>query len=383
MSPKSPLPRATTIRRTSELRQYVNRWRNEKLLAVDTEANSLYAYYERVCLVQLSTRERDFIIDPLDVDDMSPLGELLADPEIEIIFHAAEYDVISLKRDFGFEFANIFDTMLAARICGWKKIGLGNILAEQFGVKAEKKYQRANWTSRPLPPEQLHYAQMDTHFLPELRDRLLTELEQRGRIDEARETFADLPSLPAAEYHFDPEGYWRIQAVRALSRQQIAIARELYLVRDEIARRKDRPPFKIFSDSTLTHMATLAPRRIEDLYGVKGLNSRLVRTDGHAILEAVSNGRRAKPPHPPQRGRHVEPAVQERYEALKTWRKDRAVARGVESDVILARDTLWALAHQVPTTVAEMDGIPGLGPWRRAEYGEELITLLARINGNR
>ncbi len=376
------LPRATYIRRTSELRRHADRWRDEALLAVDTESNSLYAYYERVCLVQLSTRTQDFIIDPLFVDDMGPLGELLADPAIEIIFHAAEYDVISLKRDFGFAFANIFDTMLAARICGWKKIGLGSILAEQFGIKAEKKYQRADWTRRPLPSEQLRYAQMDTHYLPELRDHLLDELRARGRETEARETFAELPKLPPAEYTFDPEGYWRIQAVRKLSPQGIAIARELYLLRDAIARRKDRPPFKVFSDTTLAKLAQLAPRRLEDLYGIKGLSTRLARTDGDKIIAAVAKGRRTDPPAPPQRKPQIDPDVQERYEALKNWRKERARQRGVESDVIIARDTLWLLAHEAPTSVAELDDIPGLGPWRRAEYGEELLEVLSRANGS-
>lgn len=379
MSPK--LPRPVFIRSTSELQHHVERWRTEPLLAVDTESNSLYAYYERVCLVQLSTREQDFIIDPLAVNDMSAFGELLADPQIEIIFHAAEYDVISLKRDFEFEFANIFDTMLAARICGWKKIGLGNILESQFGVRAQKKFQRANWTRRPLPPEQLHYAQMDTHFLPELRDRLRAELEEHGRLVEARETFAELPKLPPAEYHFDTEGYWRIQAVRNLSRQQIAIARELYLTRDSIARRKDRPHFKVFGDHTLVRLAELAPRRIEDLYNVKGLSSQLVRTDGAALLDAVAQGRQASPPQPPQRRPPTDPDVLERYEALKSWRKGRAQQRGVESDVILARDTLWILARKVPSTLDELDTIPGLGPWRRAEYGEELLDVLAHANG--
>lgn len=369
------------IRRTSELRQWVDRWRTESLLAVDTESNSLFAYYEQVCLVQLSTREQDFIIDPLDVDDMSPLGELLADPSIEIIFHAAEYDVITLKRDFGYTFANIFDTMLAARICGWKKIGLGNILEAQFGVRAEKKYQRANWTKRPLPPEQLHYAQMDTHFLPELHDRLLAELRRLGREPEARETFAALPDLPPAEHNFDPEGYWRIHHVRDLPKQQIAIARELYLTRDEIARRRNWPPFKIFSDQTLARLAALAPRRREDLYGVKGLSSRLVDRDGDRLIEAVAAGREAKPPQPPRRPRPVDQAVQERYEALKTWRKERAQARGVESDVIIPRDTLWALAHRVPTSQEDLDDVPGLGPWRREEYGAELLDVLKRANG--
>lgn len=376
------LKRAQIIRRTSELRGLVDRLKSEPLLAVDTESNSLYAYYEQVCLVQLSTRRRDFIVDPLALDDLSPLGTLLADPAIEVVFHAAEYDVITLKRDFEFSFANIFDTMLAARICGWPKTGLGNILAEQFGVRAQKKYQRADWSKRPLPPEQLLYAQMDTHYLPALRDRLLAEISDLGRLEEARETFAALALLPPAEYHFDPEGYWRIHPVRDLSRQQVAIARELYLLRDEIARQRDWPPFKVFSDKALAAVAALEPRRLDDLYGVRGLHSRLVQRDGERLIDAVARGRAAEPPSPPPRSRGPHPDVQARYDALREWRKQRAAERGVESDVIIPRASMWAMARRAPATLDELDSIPGLGPWRRAEYGDELLAVLASANGS-
>jgi ribonuclease D len=370
------------IRRTADLRRAVDRLRACPLLAVDTESNSLFAYSERVCLVQLSTRERDLIIDPLAVDDMSPLGDLVADPAIEVVFHAAEYDIISLKRDFGFSFANLFDTMMAARVCGWSKTGLGNILEEQFGVVVDKKYQRADWSRRPLPPDQLRYAQMDTHFLPVLRDRLWAELEAQRRLTEAQEMFAALCALPAAEFHFDPEGFWRIQAVRDLGLRQVAIVRELYLLRNAIARRLNRPPFKVFSDRALVALAELAPRRLEDLRSAGGLSTQLIQRDGAAILEAVARGRQTAPPRPPQRRKAPDPAIQERYEALHEWRKQRAVERGVESDVIVPRETLWALARQMPASVDELDDIPGLGPWRRAEYGVELISMLKRLDGN-
>lgn len=375
------LPPAQIIRRTADLRRAVDRLRACSLLAVDTESNSLFAYTERVCLVQLSTREHDLIVDPLAVDDMSPLGSLLADPAIEVVFHAAEYDIISLKRDFGFSFATLFDTMVAARVCGWDKTGLGNILEEQFGVVVDKKHQRADWSRRPLPPNQLRYAQMDTHFLPMLRDRLHAELAAQNRLTEAREMFAALCALPAAEYHFDPEGYWRIQAVRDLGLRQVAIARELYLLRDAIARRLNRPPFKVFNDRTLVALAEQAPRHLEDLRGTAGLSIRLVQRDGTAILEAVARGRQAEPPRPPQRRRPSDPALQERYEVLHEWRKQRAAERGVESDVIVPRETLWALARQMPASLEELDDIPGLGPWRRAEYGAELLAMLERLSG--
>lgn len=370
------LPRPRIIRRTSELRRLVNELKQESLLAVDTESNSLYAYYEQVCLVQLSTRQQDYIIDPLAMEDMSPLGDLLADPQIEVVFHAAEYDVITLKRDFEFTFANLFDTMLAARICGWEKIGLGNILAEQFGVSAQKKYQRADWSRRPLPPEQMQYAQMDTHYLPELRDRLRDELQAMGRWDEARETFAALPNLPPAQHTFDPDGFWRIHATRTLSRNQMAIVRELYLARDRLARQWDWPVFKVFGDKTLVEIAREAPRRLDDLYAIQGVSARVVQRDGNAILEAVERGRTAPPPRRPTRSRPPSPEIQARYDALQSWRKERAAQRGVESDIIVPRDTLWVLARRAPQRIEDLDDVPGLGPWRREQYGAELIAVL-------
>jgi ribonuclease D len=273
--------------------------------------------------------------------------------------------------------------MLAARICGWPRTGLGNILAEQFEVKVNKKHQRANWSQRPLPPDQLRYAQMDTHYLPVLRDRLLDELARLGRLEEARETFAELPDLSPAAHNFDPEGYWRIHDTRDLKRSQMGIVRELYLLRDEIARRRDWPSFKIFGDKVLVKIAELAPRRLDDLYNLKGLNSRLVRRDGDAILDAVVRGQEGKPPQPPRRSHTVPPPqVQHRYDVLRDWRKRRAAARGVESDVIVSRDTLWALARRNPASEADLDTIPGLGDWRRAEYGAELLDVLAKANGD-
>jgi ribonuclease D len=163
----------------------------------------------------------------------------------------------------------------------------------------------------------------------------------------------------------------------------MAMARELYLLRDEIARQRDWPTFKVFSDQTLVELAKVAPRRLHDLHGIKGLGSWLAQRDGPAILDAVARGRRAAPPQPPHRPHPIPPPeVQSRYDALREWRKHRAAQRGVESDVIVPRETLWALARRAPTRVEDLDNIPGLGPWRRAEYGAELIDVLARANGS-
>src|SRR5688572_24583666 len=149
----------TIIDTSSALRDLALRLRHEPLVAVDTESNSLYAYHERVCLIQMSTRKQDWLIDPLALDDLTPLADFFADPHIEKVFHAAEYDIMCMKRDFGFTFKNLFDTMYAARILGLKSVGLGSLLETHFGIRVDKRYQRADWSLRPIPPDQLHYAQ--------------------------------------------------------------------------------------------------------------------------------------------------------------------------------------------------------------------------------
>ncbi|HEX9389206.1 MAG TPA: ribonuclease D, partial [Anaerolineales bacterium] len=158
-------------------------------VAVDTESNSLHAYREQVCLIQFSTPQKDYVIDPLALDDLSLLGPIFSNPKIEKIFHAAEYDLICLRRDFGFQVSHLFDTMHAARVLGYPFVGLDNLLAEKFQFEMDKRHQKADWAVRPLTPAQLDYARLDTHFLFDLRDLLEAELTGKGRLQIAGEDF--------------------------------------------------------------------------------------------------------------------------------------------------------------------------------------------------
>ncbi|MEZ4670232.1 MAG: HRDC domain-containing protein [Anaerolineae bacterium] len=374
-----PFPRAAYIEHDRDFRSLVKSLGKESLLAVDTESNSLYAYRERVCLVQLSTRTHDYIIDPLRIADLSPLATLLANPKIEKIFHAAEYDLMCLKRDYGFAIDNLFDTMVAARICGLKAIGLNRLLGQYLGIEADKSHQRDDWGQRPLSEEGLLYAQMDTHYLPQLRDKLVAELKSVGRMAEARETFADACEVPAANNTFDPDGYWRIGIPADLRRRQIAILREIYLLREQIAEERDCPPFKVFTDKMLIAVAESAPGYQGALEKVRGLPTSLAKRYGRPLLQAVERGRHAKLPQPPDRPPDIAPDVVERFTALRDWRRLRAEQRGVESDVIISRDTLWTLAQKAPDTLEDMHDIRGLGPWRLATYGEEILDVMRRL----
>jgi ribonuclease D len=348
------------------------------VVAIDTESNSLHAYRERVCLIQLSTPAADYIVDPLKLPDLAPLAPFFANPSQEKVFHAAEYDLICLKRDYAFEFTNIFDTMSAARTLGWPQVGLAAILGTTFGVTLNKKYQRADWKRRPLTPEQLDYARLDTHYLVALRERQLQALTESGHWPEAHEEFARLAGLRGSnDAGPDPAAFWRVTGARDLSPAQAAVLQALFAYREEQAERSDRPPFKVMGEATLMELARRTPSSTEELQRLPGMTPEQIRRHAHGLLQAIQGGLRAPAQRAPQSDREPDD-VRDRYDRLHTWRKDRARARGVESDVILPRTALWDLARRPPRTHGDLAHITDFGPWRRETYGEEILALLSR-----
>ena len=349
------------------------------VVAVDTESNSLHAYYERVCLIQFSTLAADYIVDPIRLQDLSSLAPFFANPDQQKVFHAADNDLVCLRRDYHFEFANIFDTMSAARTLGWPQVGLAAILDTHFGVKMNKKYQRADWKRRPLTPEQLDYARLDTHYLVALRDKQLHELTESGRWPEAHEEFVRLayPRGDSDDAGPDPPAFWRVKGARDLSPAQAAVLEALFAYREQQAERMDRPPFKVMGEATLMELTRRAPRRAEDLQRLPGLTPEQIHLHAHGVLHAIQQGLHAPVQRAPQAARESD-EVRDRYDRLHTWRKERARARGVESDVILPRTALWDLARRVPRTRGELAHIMDFGPWRRETYGEEILALLSR-----
>ncbi|HEY72080.1 MAG: ribonuclease D [Chloroflexi bacterium] len=365
---------------SSQLTTLLEALSKEPAIGVDTESNSLYAYQEQVCLLQISTPTADYIIDPLADLDISSLAPLFADPGIQKVFHAAEYDVMCLKRDYGFHFANLFDTMWAARILGWPHVGLGSILKETFSVHTKKRYQRHNWGRRPLEAEALAYARLDTHYLLPLRRLQDDALTQKGHWEEAQEIFAQVAaSAPMPPNAFAPEDFWRIKGAFDLTKREQAILRELAIWRDQEASHRDRPHFKVLHDLTLVELAQARPRTNKELSRTNGLKPYHVRRYGKHILQAIQKGAQTRPPQPPPPPpRHSEAEVA-RFEALRAWRKQAAARRGVNSSVIISKSTMWALIEQNPITPKELEGIEGLGPWKRKAYGNEILGVLGAL----
>lgn len=347
----------------------------QPLVAVDTESNSLFAYREQVCLVQFSIPEADYLVDPLAINDLSPLDVLFYDPGIEKIFHAAEYDLICLKRDYRFEFNHLFDTMVAARTLGYEAIGLGALLETEFGIQLDKHFQRANWGQRPLPPQMLSYARFDTHYLIDLRQRLLDKLVEKGLLALAQEDF-DRLRLVNGHQNGDPGPCcWRMHGANDLTPQQLAILAELVDYRERAGRSMDRPVFKVINDDTLVDIAHWMPATLDQLRQIQGMSDHQLHRHGTKLLECVSRGLHNPPLYPPRPPRPDDRYL-EKLEALRRWRKTAGLKMGVTSDVILPRDLMAVLAEQEPHSPEELAQAMKDVPWRLENFGEELLAVL-------
>jgi len=365
------LPPPVWVATNSALESLVNDLTRQPRIAVDTESNSLHAYHEQVCLIQFSTPGADYLLDPFALPNLESLAPIFASPRIEKIFHAAEYDLICLRRDFGFTFANIFDTMHAERILGYEKVGLDAALEKHFNVNVNKRFQKADWGMRPLPRDLLEYARFDTHYLIPLRDKLQRELEAMGRWELAREDFrrACYPNGESAEDA--PEPWRRFANRRDVNLRELTVLRELINLREQIAARLDRPPFKVVTDDKLIAIARAAPKTKKELEET-GLSEKQVNRWGAEILSALERGA-AAPLVKRKPSQRPDDAVLRRLEALKEWRKKIAAQMGVESDIVLPRPFLLSLAEQGGR---EINTIMDSSPTRLAQYGEQILKVL-------
>jgi ribonuclease D len=367
-----PLSPPVWVATRTELQALFRDLSKQSSVAVDTESNSLHAYHEQVCLIQFSTPETDYLLDPLALDDISLLGEIFASPKIEKIFHAAEYDLICLKRDFDFSVTNIFDTRWAVRVLGYARDGLDGLLGEKFGVRVNKKYQKADWGKRPLSAEQINYARIDTHYLLPLKEMLQAELEKRGLLQLACEDFerACDVEIPSAK----PVLWERMANNHGFTPRELTILKELYECRERIAAELDRPTFKVMGDKQLFDIARLTPQYLDELFGL-GLSSRQVMRWGRAVLQAVEKGQ-AAPLVKPQQAERPDEAFLSRLDALKIWRKSVARKMQVESDVVLPRQLMELIAENAPRSMTELSDLLSGSPWRMERFGPQILQIV-------
>lgn len=374
------MPEASLVNSPETYQEMLDHLVTQTTIAVDTESNSLHAYHERVCLIQLSSPERDFLLDPFAFDELNDLGVLFDRPDIQKVFHAGDYDITCLKRDYHFSFHNIFDTNLAATALSEPNLGLAALIEKYFGITLDKKYQRANWGERPLKAEMLGYAQADSHFLIPLRDLLQPQLEQKNRLMlvlEDGEAMAHL--LKPLEPH--QEDLWRVRGAQALTPQALSLLGSLNHLREGIASKRDVPPFKVFSDRALIEIAQTQPHYIQELSLLPSLSESQVRRYGTALMQTIEAWRANPPKVSPRRNHRLSDRELKRREALSDWRKQSGIDEGVPSNAIIPRELLEFLAHQDFCSQAELQQAMRQFPCRFERYGDAIFQVLERTKG--
>ena len=367
------------VRTADQLDALVDELSGCRAIGIDTEADSLHHFTEKVCLMQLTAFGRaSWLVDPLALRDLSPLAPLLADASVLKVVHGGDNDVTSLRRDFGFTFRTLFDTSIAARLLGDTEVGLQALVRNELGVELSKGSQRDDWSKRPLTAKQEAYALADVAHLMALAARLTDRLAAAGRTEWAREEFAALASLPPAQKRTGPDEFRRIKGSAKLSRRQQAVLREVYLWREDRAAAADRPPFKIVGPEVLLAMAEQPPTTVDE---VAHTLSPYRRQSGQieVVFAAIQRGLELSEDELPAREQQGErttfsAAARRRIDALRVWRDNEAKHSRLDPSIVIPTRLIERLALAGPQALAELAAIEGMRQWRVTEWGPALLT---------
>jgi len=370
-SPTPPL-----IEGDRELEALAARLRQERRLAFDTEAASFHRYLDRIYLMQVSSAKETALIDPLAVDELAPLADLLEDRSIELVFHDADYDLRALDRDYGIHPRRLFDTRIAAQLIGEPGVGLSALLLKYFDVVLDKRWQRADWSRRPLAPDMIAYAAADTHHLLRLRDTLEGRLRELGRHSWAEEEFTLLESVRWTQ-PADQDAFLALRGAKALRPRHLAVLRQLYQWRDDVARAQDVAPFRVLGNDALVALATSLPTDAGGLATVGALPATLARRHAEPLLAAIHAGLSIPEADWPrvERGRRPrpDPALETTIDRLKAYRTQRAAELGIEAGVLCPNGTLIAIARAAPATAAELKAVPDIKTWQVEALGSDRL----------
>lgn len=368
------------LTKPEDLAELIDRIKGEPAIALDTEATGFHRYHERICLIQLSTRDRTWLVDPFVIGDLSPIGGFMADPARELVIHDADYDLRMFKRNYGFRAARVFDTFVAAELLNEPQLSLAGMLEKYFGEKLDKKFQKADWSMRPLPRPMLDYAAKDTAHLLELRGKLLQKLTERGRMEWAKEEFALLVSIPFEAEENNEPGFLKIKGAKLLKPHQLAVLRELHAWREQLAERLDRAPFMMLNNEVMIALAVDPPADPNALATRKGIGERTLAQNGRRIMEAIERGRslpKDQWPRLERPKRHLrDPDFDARMDRLRAARGTLMKEHDLPPGVVCANQYLMEIARRLPRTPDDLRTIPGIRRYQAEVFGQVLINSL-------
>lgn len=369
------------IDKAIDLEKMVRSVEKEKAVAVDLEADSMYHYQEKVCLIQIATEKISVVIDPLAIKDLSPLKPFFSNPDIQKIFHGADYDVRSLYRDFKIRINNLFDTELASRFLGIKETGLQAVLKTFFNVNVDKKYQKKDWSKRPLPKEMMAYASKDVIYLLPLARMLIHKLKKMDRMTWVLEECEDLSNVRPVLSNEAPL-FMKFKGAGRLKSRSLAVLEALLQFRKRVAEKKDRPFFKIIGNESMMKIVTARPVTLRRLENTKALSNRQISMYGSDLTKVVAKTLKIPeselPVFPSQKPPVLPNGVPAKIKALKSWRASKASALGIDPGVLCNNALITAIVVKNPGDSKSFDTVKEMKNWQKQAFGAEIIRVLKK-----
>jgi len=354
----------------------------EKTIGVDLEADSMYHFKEKVCLIQMAAPGINVVIDPLLIKDLSPLKPIFKRRGVCKIFHGADYDVRSLYRDFDITINNLFDTELASRFLGYSETSLEAVLKNKFDVTLDKKFQRKDWSQRPLPRDMISYAAKDARYLLPLAQKLTSELEAVGRVKWVQEECEHLSNVRPNTNNSDPL-YLHFKGAGKLNPRSLAVLESLLQYRRRIARKKDRPLFRIFGSRSLLELAEKKPPNLKLLEKTRALGPKQISMYGPAVIAAIQDAMQIEPENLPVYPRRKSPrvplVVAGRVKALRSWRDEQVARLAIDPALICTKALMSAIAQQKPRKVSDLSAITEMKNWQKKEFGHDIVQILRQV----
>ena len=367
------------INTKTDLEKYTRAFKKEKTIAVDVEADSMYHFKEKVCLIQIATEKKQVVIDPLQIQDLSPLKSLFSRRDIKKIFHGADFDVRSLYRDFNIEIKNLFDTQIACMFLGIRETGLDAVLKKRFEISLNKKYRKKDWSQRPLPEEMIEYAVNDTRYLIKLAEILEKELKQIDRISWVNEECEVLSKVRPASLNSEPL-FMRFKGAGKLDRKTLAVLEALLQFRSSIAEKKDKPLFKIIGNDSIMKIVKTRPVNKKQLEKIKTLSPKQLNMYGNALVKTVNNAlalpATVLPVYPRVEVPFLPPEVPLRTKVIKRWRDSKARETGLDPAIICNKTIITSIAIQNPAYVKDLSKIKKMKKWQQKAFGKDIVGVL-------
>ncbi len=376
--------RPIIIRSRDAFLRAIDEMKSEKIIGIDIENDNFYRYSERLCLIQIRTQKKIFLFDCLasGLNDIEPFREIFENPHIKKILHDGHQDIQLLKKHFNLSLVNVFDTQVAARYLGIVRYGLKKLIFEFLKKGISKEESQADWSKRPLSDKLVAYAADDVRYLIELYHRLVKELSENNRLEDAEEHFSFLQSVEPSMRVFNPDSFYKIPGAKKLPEEKLPTLKALNEWREQKAKQRDRPHYMIIHDDRLIQVITSDPQTEDDWNRILGKNIRYKQELQQVIQQAktaepvdvseIKNLRRYISPELLEE-QEYDLAFEKRLNSLINWRREQSKEEELDPDLILPKDILIELSRENPKSVAELNVRLGFSEYRVNKYGQRLI----------